>query len=351
MSRFICSIATLLAIGRILAAERHFDFSGAKANESPAGFRSVVTGEGKPGEWKVIADETSSGVAATNATASLVIKHQVLAQLSQDSTDEHFPLLIFDGEVFNDFVLTTRFKTVGGDREQMAGIAFRIQDEKNYYVARASSLGSTFRFYKLVDGVRLSVVGPDIEIPKGVWHELTIDCKGTQIRCLLNGKQIIPTINDSAFAQGKIGFWTKSDSVSYFADTKIVYTPKETLAVQLVRQTLRKYPRLRGLKIFASTPDRKEVHTVASDDEKELGQPAGKVGEDVATNGAIYYGREDQEVVVTMPLRDRNGDSIAAVRVIMKSFPGQTEQNALARATPIVREMEKRVRSADDLTQ
>ena len=120
MSRFICSIATLLAIGRILAAERHFDFSGAKANESPAGFRSVVTGEGKPGEWKVIADETSSGVAATNATASLVIKHQVLAQLSQDSTDEHFPLLIFDGEVFNDFVLTTRFKTVGGDREQMA---------------------------------------------------------------------------------------------------------------------------------------------------------------------------------------------------------------------------------------
>jgi hypothetical protein len=75
------------------------------------------------------------------------------------------------------------------------------------------------------------------------------------------------------------------------------------------------------------------------------------VGEDVATNGVIYYGREDQEVVVTMPLRDRNGDSIAAVRVIMKSFPGQTEQNALVRATPIVREMEKRVRSADDLTQ
>jgi hypothetical protein len=52
-----------------------------------------------------------------------------------------------------------------------------------------------------------------------------------------------------------------------------------------------------------------------------------------------------------MPLLDRNGDIIAAARVIMKSFPGQTEQNALVRATPIVREMQSRINSLQDLIE
>jgi hypothetical protein len=52
-----------------------------------------------------------------------------------------------------------------------------------------------------------------------------------------------------------------------------------------------------------------------------------------------------------MPLRDRNGDSIAAALLKMKSFPGQTEQNALGRAQPIVREMQDKVQSLQDLLE
>src|SRR6185503_8412072 len=36
------------------AAERHFDFSGARLNEPPPGFRSTVSGNGAPGEWKIV---------------------------------------------------------------------------------------------------------------------------------------------------------------------------------------------------------------------------------------------------------------------------------------------------------
>ena len=50
-------------------------------------------------------------------------------------------------------------------------------------------------------------------------------------------------------------------------------------------------------------------------------------------------------------LRDRNGDPVAAVRVIMKSFAGQTEQAAFARALPVVREMQSHVTSLQDLVQ
>ena len=64
-----------------------------------------------------------------------------------------------------------------------------------------------------------------------------------------------------------------------------------------------------------------------------------EVEESVIAKGTIYYGLDKEKgyAAVTMPLRDRNGDIIAATRVVMKSFVGQTEQNALARATPLSR--------------
>lgn len=350
MLRFNVFIVAILCAWPLVAAERYLDFSGAKLNEAPPGFRSAVSGEGKPGEWKVIEDGARPTI-APDARSSVTTRHPVLAQLSRDTTDEHFPLLIFEGETFDDFTLTTRFKMVDGAIEQMAGIAFRIQDEQNYYVIRASSLGNTFRFYKFVNGARSTPVGPEIEISKGVWHELSVECKGNQIQCFLNGKQAIPDITDSSFTEGKVGFWTKSDSVSYFGDTKIVYTPKETLAALLLRQTLKRYPRLLGLKIFAAAGDRKELQIVASDKTGEVGRLASKVEEDVVARDVVYWGRGKKETQVTLPLHDRNGEAVAAVRIVLQPFPGQTEQAALARATPIVKEMERRVRSAKDLVQ
>src|SRR4029078_4990880 len=135
-----------------------------------------------------------------------------------------------------DFVLTTRFKTVDGLFEQMAGIAFRIQDTNNYYYVRASSLGNTFRFIKLVNGQRLTTLGPSVEVTKGVWHDLKIECKGNRINCLFDGKELIPALTDNTFVSGKIGFWTKSDAVSYFGETRINYIRHEILAEILVRE-------------------------------------------------------------------------------------------------------------------
>ena len=81
-----------------------------------------------------------------------------------------------------------------------------------------------------LNGQRLATVGPTVEITKDVWHDLKIDCKGNRITCLLDGKDLIPPLTDNTFVAGKIGFWTKSDSVSCFGETKITFTPHETLA-------------------------------------------------------------------------------------------------------------------------
>ena len=344
-------LGLIVSVWPILAAERKFDFNELALNRPPPGFRSTVSGEGKPGDWKVIQDEVPPLLPPLTPNAPVVTKRAVLAQLAQDPTDEHFPMLIFDGETYGEFTLTTRFKIVAGTAEQMAGIAFRIQDEKNFYVVRSSSAGSTFRFYKVVNGERGKPIGPTVEILKGVWHELTVECRGNQIRCLLNSKELIPTLTDNSFSNGKIGFWTKSDSVSYFTDTKVTYTPREVFAQVLVRDMCKKYPRLLGLKIYAQTGTPSELRLVASKDEAEVGQPADEKERDVISRGVIYYGKEKESVSVTMPLRDRNGDTMAAARVIMKSFTGQTEENAIVRAMPIVKEMQARLTSAKELTQ
>jgi len=343
-------IVVLVALpGR--SAERIFDFGSWPENQTPPGFRSTVTGKGKPGDWKVILDEVPPLLAPINPEAPRVTKRPVLAQLAQDPTDEHFPLLIYETETFNDFTLSTRFKTIGGVLEQMAGLAFRIQNESNYYVLRASSLGNTLKFYKVVNGQRGAIIGPQLEIPSGVWHELSVECKGNSIHCFLDGKEAIPPLTDSSFITGKIGFWTKSDSVSYFMDTRVVYTPREAPALQVVRDVLKKYPRLVALRVYVASKDHQTTRLIASGNETELGQAGGKTEQEVISRGETYYGKEKDSVSVIMPLRDRNGEPLAAARVVMKSFPGQTEQNAIVRAVPVVKEIQKQVRSLEDLVE
>jgi len=332
-------------------AQRVFNFGEMPPDQPPAGFHSTVAGQGKPGDWKVILDEVPPLLAPLTDKAPVVAKRAVLAQLAQDMADEHFPLLVFEEETYGDFTLTTRFKIVSGIAEQMAGIAFRVQDESNFYVVRASALGNNLRFYKVVNGERGNLIGPEIEIPKGVWHELAVECKGNQIRCLLNGRELFPPLADNSFSSGKIAFWTKSDSVSYFTDTRLTYAPREVLAAVLVRDALKKYPRLLGLRVYGMRGTPAKLEVVGSNNEKEIGQPGGRAEQDVLDRGTMYYAKGRESVSVTLPLRDRNGDAVAAVCVVMKSFPGQTEQNAIVRAMPIVKQMQERVQTASDLTQ
>jgi hypothetical protein len=335
------------------AAERVFDFTQMPVNEPPPGFGSALVGEGTPGDWRIVFDEVPSAMATLTPNAVNPNRRGVLAQLGTDRTDERFPILVFEEEKFGDFTFTTKFKIVSGEAERMAGIVFRYQDERNFYVLRASSLGRTFYFYKVVNGIRGAPIGERLDIPPGVWHELSVRCKGNSIDCFLNGQQVIPTLTDNSFTQGKVGFWTKSDSVSYFVDAHLDYVPLEMLATVLVRQAAQKYSRVRSLRLYATTTERPELHVVASTDASVIGRPGTDIERRVIAENRFAYGKEAKRkiVVVTLPLHDRNGDPIAAVRVEMESFPGQTEQNALVRALPIVKSMEIHVRSNQDLTR
>lgn len=349
MRRFIFCLGLVLAASAG-GAEIKIDFSGVPVGSTPANFHAALAGGGSPGHWQILMDEVPPLLAPLTDQAPSVTTRAVLAQTSQDAADEHFPLCLYDGETFKDFKFTARFKIVGGVAEQMAGLVFRFQNASNFYVVRASALGRNIRFYKMVDGVRSDPIGPQLAIATNTWHTLAVQCHGNQITCWLDGRPVMPPLQDNTFADGKIGFWTKSDAVSYFCDAAIEYTPRIPAAQTLVRRILEDQPRILGLRIY--TLDGKGgTHVIASKEEKEIGQPGTSAEKDAVTDGKMFFGRDDGAVLVTLPFRDRNGDVMAAVRVRLKSFFGETQQNALARATMILKQMQAQATSSEDLLQ
>ena len=344
-------LSAILGLVAAQAAERSFDFSQTKPGATPEGFRAFRAGTGKPGDWQIVLDDIPTELQPRSTNAAAANRLPVLAQVSRDPVDERFPVLLYDGEVYGDLTLTTRFKIVGGTVEQMAGVVFRLQDEKNFYVVRANALDGNVRFYKFFNGDRSAPIGNSLPVSKGVWHELSVSCTGNRIQVRLDGKEAMPELTDNSFLLGKVGFMTKSDSLAYFSEAKVSYRPLESLATTMVRDTLARQPRLKNLRIYGKTTAQPELHVIASKNEKEVGQKAEETELKVFTENQSYVGKAASEQVVTAPLHDRNGETVGVVKFFLKPFLGQTEANVIARVLPIVREMELRVGASRDLNE
>ncbi len=346
--RFPTWIFSLLLAWPVCGAEIHFNFSDYADGATPTNFMAVLAGDGQPGVWKIAQADVPPLLAPLTDKAPDVARHGVLAQTSADPTDEHFPMLVFTGERFRNFNFTTRFKIVSGVAEQMSGVVFRYQNSSNYYVVRASALGKNVRFYKVVDGVRSDPIGPDVAVTAGVWHSLGVQCEGIQITVSYDGKPVMPALGDNSFTEGLVGFRTKSDTVSYFTDAMVDYTPIVPNAQLIVNDIIEKQPRILALRIYTTQADG-ATHVVASKDTAEIGKAGTDAEDNAIKDGTVSFVREKGAVAMTLPLHDRNGDFIAAVRVRLKSFLGETQANALTRARLIVEQMQKQVASDKDL--
>jgi hypothetical protein len=105
------------------------------------------------------------------------------------------------------------------------------------------------------------------------------------------------------------------------------------------------------LRIYALEGQEGTPKVIASTFADEVGDAGGSTEQNVIARDAVFFGKSSNSAIVTLPLHDRNGEVAGAVRVVLHSFVGQSEQYAVARAHPDVREMEKRIRTAKDLAQ
>ena len=329
------------------AAEFRFDFGRYPLGRCPTNFLSVVNGPGKPGDWKIANEPLPPLREAFSPQAPQTDIMPVLAQTAPDTAADHFPILLYDNEIYADFTLSTRFRMISGSTAQTAGVVFRAADEKNFYAVCASSLENRVFFFKVVGNTRGAPIGGSLKLAAGAWHSMKITCKGTEIRCEVDG-QTFPPLNDSSFTGGKVGFLTQADTVGQFAESRIEYVPIIPFAKKLLDQTVKAYPRLIALEIYARKGS-EPVRLVASSKSVDMGLPGGKIETDTIEKAAVYFLRKEKSVEVTVPLRDRNGEIAAALRVEMLTFMGETQDNAVLRAKSIRKYMESQLGAVVDL--
>ncbi len=197
--------APLQSVGRSII----YNFDSDTVGTMPAKFHNARTGQGSEGNWAVMADATAPS------------KPNVVAQTSTDTTDYRFPLLIADEGSFKDLELGVRFKAVSGKVDRAGGLVFRLKDANNYYIVRANALEDNYRLYHVVDGKRRQFAGADLKVTAGEWHELRVECVGNKIICTYDGAKKIEATDETFKDAGKIGLWTKADSVTYFDDLKV----------------------------------------------------------------------------------------------------------------------------------
>lgn len=202
---------------------RETTFDSDAAGESPKGFTEALTAGGGPVKWRVVeAKDAPSG-------------KQAVAQLSDDSTNTRYPLLILDGVTAKDVDVSVRFKPISGKLDQAAGIVWRLKDKDNYFIVRANALEDNVVAYKTVSGKRTSIgiqsdsksYGVDAKVPSGQWSTLRVRMVGNTAEIFLNDKKLFDVESDAFKDAGKVGLWTKADSVTYFDDLKVTSLDKK----------------------------------------------------------------------------------------------------------------------------
>ncbi len=178
----------------------------------PVDFDFALTGQGKTGQWRVVADTTAGSGRA-------------IEQSDTDRTDYRFPLAIHRSFSAKNIDASVRFKAATGTVDQAGGIVVRLIDPDNYYVARANAMEDNVRFYRVVKGRRQEITGANLRVTANEWHTLGLKADGDNFTVLFDGQSLFTT-TDRTFAEvGKFALWTKADSVTRFDQIELKTLP------------------------------------------------------------------------------------------------------------------------------
>jgi hypothetical protein len=136
--------------------------------------------------------------------------------LVQRATQNDFNVIVAPPGPFTDVDVSVKFSPIAGRQDASGGIVVRFADSK-YYVVRANALEDNFRLYAYDRG-RRQLASAAVKKPAlAMWHEVRVVVVGDHIRASLNGVLLLDH-RDSRFKAGRVGLWTKADSVTAFDD-------------------------------------------------------------------------------------------------------------------------------------
>ena len=194
------------------------DVAGEKVDAEPTRFVPVV------GHWVVVRDEgrkvvmvdgrawkrgQPAGGLADKARSIYGARHEEF--IDNVKAFAYFPVAIAkDVPDFTNGEIAVRFKMIGGALDRCAGIVFDVKPNGVLWTFN----GGKRAFVKRGD--------ENVPLELGTWHELKVAVHGTQLTGYLDGRKLLEHTL-AAPVSGKVGLWSKTDSMSEF--TGFTVTP------------------------------------------------------------------------------------------------------------------------------
>ncbi len=185
----------------VLSSADTVSFDNFKAGAAPPGWTATQTGSGSA-KWSVEKDDSAPS------------KPNVLKQ----SGEATFPVCIKNDTNLKDGFVEVKFKPIAGKEDQAGGVIWRVQDANNYYISRANALEDNVTIYHTINGKRVAFKNVNTKVTSGVWHTLRVEFHGNQFAVVFDSNKVIDATDESFAHAGKVGVWTKADSVTEFDD-------------------------------------------------------------------------------------------------------------------------------------
>jgi hypothetical protein len=194
-------IVTITMTATLIAQMTHVDFISDHIGNAPAGWTATQTGSGRA-IWTVEKDDSAP-------SKSNVLKQSGVAT---------YPICLKNDTSVKDGSVEVKFKPISGKEDQAGGVIWRAKDSNNYYVARANALENNVTIYHTINGRRTEKKRTNMKVAAGQWHTLRVDFQGRHFAVILDGTKALEWDDDTFKDAGKIGVWTKADSVTEFDD-------------------------------------------------------------------------------------------------------------------------------------
>lgn len=194
---------------------------------APSQFVAVV------GDWNVTPEKTlqvdgrrwikgqpSAGL-AEKARTIYGAKHEEF--IDSVKAYAYFPYAVARNvDVFRNGEISMRFRLLGGQLDQCAGILFNLKPNGDYLTVRFNGKEDNLVLWTFKSGKRSFVKKgtQDVHINMNEWHTMKIAVHGTELRGFLDDKPLLDYTLAEPVA-GKVGLWSKTDSVSQFADYEV----------------------------------------------------------------------------------------------------------------------------------
>jgi hypothetical protein len=175
--------------------------------------KTVIEVDGR--QW--IKGQPSAGLAA-KARTIYGSKHEEF--IDSVKAYAYFPYAVAQSvDGFENGEISIRFRLLGGQLDQCAGILFNLKTNGDYLTVRFNGKEDNLVLWTFKSGKRSFVKRAEkkAHLNMGEWHRMKIKVDGTQLTGYLDDEAILEYTLEAPVS-GKVGLWSKTDSVSQFGD-------------------------------------------------------------------------------------------------------------------------------------